>query len=285
MEKSKSRRKEPATLQVEGPEPQQESQLRVSADLANLSAVNYQAGATENKDANDGAQAANLSDANIDKVQVAQAAIDYRPKQRHISNMESIKALLRNFLHDLRGLQPDRSSICGGLLTQWLDIWQTDRKPALLIYVLGDASEQYKDRKLDFNNLESVDKVKTNLLEQQCSQKGACVYLAKMTSAVNNDPENAHELKMAISLHEIRELNGELAVNKPVTVGRQSIIQTSLLSERYHGTIARQNPYPSPAEGSPIIPTDTAKSFRDWVSPFQIPFSLAVLDGVILHHT
>ena len=273
MKKSKFRPKEPAALQVKGLE-SQGSQLRISADLANTSAQNQQAGATENPDTNNGAQAANTFDTNIDKVQVVQAAIDFTAKQCQVSDMESIKALLRNHMNDLDALPKDRSSsYCGGLLSQWLDIWRTDRNPALLIYVLGDATGQYKDRRLDVKNLESVDKLKTNLLEQQCCQKGACIYLAKMTSAVNTDPENAHELKMAISLHEVRELNGELAINKPVSVGRQSIIQKSLLSERYHGTIAQPGPYPSPVEGSPTIQTDTAKSFDDWVSPFHIPLS------------
>ena len=285
MEQSEFRRKELATLPAKSPESQEELQLLVSTDFTNLSALNHQAGATEKQDANDGAQAANIFDANIDKIQLAQAAVDYRPKQRQVSNMESIKALLRNFLVDIRGPQNDQSSYCGELLSQWLDIWRTDRNPALLIYVLGDTSEQYKDRRLDVNALESVDKIKTNLLEQQCSRKGACIFLAKMTSAVNTDPEDAHGLKTAISLHEIRELSGELAVNKPVTVGRQSIIQIGLLSQRYHGTIARRNSYGSPAEGPPVIQTDTAKSFQDWVSLFQSPSSLTVLDDVILHHT
>ena len=194
-----------------------------------------------------------------------------RPKNHQMFKMESIKALLQISLDHLKDSQTEHSSPLDGLLSQWLDVWREDRSHALLIYILGDDSNQYEHRKLDFNNLEAVDKFKANFLVRQCSQQGACLHLAKMTSVVDSDPDQALELKMAISLNEIHDLNGGLLVNKPIAIGKESIIQKSLLMDRYHRTVASQNPYPSPSEGSPVLQTDTSRGFQDWVSPFQVP--------------
>lgn len=270
MKQSKLPGEEPATLQEWGSKPQEELQLPVFADLTNLHAMSYQAGAMDIRDAIDGAQTTNAFDANIDITKVAQAAIGYRPKNHQASDMESIKALLRKFLDDIKEPQTERSSYFDGLLSQWLEIWRKDRTHSHLIYLLGDRSEQYEGRSLDYHDLETIDKIKTRLLEQQCLQRGVCLHLAKMTSAVNADPDDAFELKMAISLHEIRDLSGGLLGNKPVAVGRESLLQKGILKQRYHQRIARQNPYPSPTDGTPSVQTDTAKSFQDWVSPSHI---------------
>ena len=271
MDQSQTREKEPFTLQARAFQHHQESQLPVEADFTDMSDPRHRVAATKKRGATDGVLAANPFDANIDKIQLAQAAIGYRPKPDHVLKMESIKALLKNCLDDLKESQNKHSSYLDGLLSQWLDIWRQDRSHNLLIYILGGGSEQYKDRKLDFDDLETSDQIKKNVLEQQCSQQGACLHLAKLTSALDIDPDEALELKMAISLDEIRDLNGGLVVSKPVTVGRESIIQKSLLKERYHRTIAPRNPYPSPAEGSPTLGADTSKIFLDWVSLFQVP--------------
>lgn len=266
MDQSKSRGK-----RAWGFEPQEESQLPISADLANASALNHQR-ATGNMDAVDGGATGNAFDGNTDKVQVAQAAIGYRPKHHQDSNMDSVKELLRIFLDDVKEPQAERSSYFDGLLSQWLDTWRTNRTDPLLIYILGERIDQYRDGILDISDLDTIDKIKTDFIEQQCSQKGICLYLSKMTSAINRDPDHALEVKMAICLHEIRDFSGGLLVNKPVAVMPESIIQTEqYLKERYHGTVpddsvAQLNPYPSPSGGSPALRNGTAKSFQDWVS-------------------
>ena len=234
--------------------------------------------------ATDETQTASPFDDDTDITKLAQAAIRYREKYHQTPDMESVKALLRNFLDDIKESQTERSSYLDGLLSQWLDIWQRDRTHSLLIYVLGDRSEHYGNRMLDFNDLETVDKIKTRILEQQCSQQGVCLYLAKMKSAVDTDPNDDLELKMAISLHEISDLSGGLLGNKPVSVGRESILQKGMLKERCHQQIARQNPYPSPIEGTPSLQIDTAKSFEDWVSPsyFPLRYSLSMDSSQII---
>ena len=267
MEQSKSRGKEPATLQSRHSETREGSQLPLFTDL-DLADMFTEG---QSSDAIDGAQTENPFEVNvIDKIQVARTAIAYQPKHYQVSNMDSIKALMRNFL-EVKGPQNEHSSYFGGLLSQWLDIWRSDRTHALLIYVLSDGSEQYRNRKLDSNNLETIDKIKIDVLKQQCFQQDVCLHLAKMTSAVNTDPDDALELRMTISLHEIRDLDGGLLVNRPVTVGRDSVIQNSLLKERYHRTISCRKAYPSPTEGSPTLRTDIATIFQDWVSSFFVP--------------
>lgn len=263
------------TLQAWGPQTHQESQLPLDADFTNMSPPSHEAGATAKRDAIDGAHVVNYFDTQMNETQVAQAALDYGPKHHQVSNvdstMESTKALLHNFLDDLRESQTEHSFYLDGLLSQWLDIWRRDRSHALLIYVLGDGSEQYQDRKLARSNLDTIDKLKTGILERQCSEQGACIHLAKMKSTISIDSNEALELKMAINLREIRDLKGGLLVDKPVTVGRESIIQKALLKERYHRAIASRNPYPSPSEGSPTFGTKTSENFQDWVSSFQVP--------------
>ena len=233
--------------------------------------MGHEAAANEIGVASDGAQTAYLFGVDMDKAKIAQEAIDYRLENHQVSDMESIKALLRNFLDDINEPQTERSSYFDGLLSQWLSIWRIDRTHSILVYVLGDRSEQYGNRMLDFKDLDDIDKVKTRFLEQQCLQQGVCLYLSKMTSAINTDPNDALELKMAINLHEIRDLSGGLRINKPVSVRRESLIQKSILKERYHQQIAHQNPYPSPTENTSPRQMNTAKSFQDWVSPSHVP--------------
>ena len=268
MDLSEAPVKKPLTWKAWRPQTYEESQFPANADFANISAPSHRAGATAKRDALCGVQTVNSFDTKMNKTQVAQAALDYMPKHRQVSDMESTKALLRNFLDNLKQPQTEHSLYFHGLLSQWLNIWRKDRSHALLIYVLGDGSEQYKDRKLDHTNLETIDKIKKDLLELQCSHQGTCLHLARMTSAVNMDSDKTLELKMAISLHEMRDLDGGLLVDKPVSVGRDSIIQKDFLKERYHRAVASRNPYPSPSELSPTLQTNTAKSFQDWVSPF-----------------
>lgn len=272
MDLSETPAKEVLTLQAWRPQIHQESQLPLDADFAKMSAPSHEAGATAKRDAIDGAHTVNYFDAQVNETQVAQAALDYGPKHHQVSivdsNMESTKALLQNFLDHLKESQTEHSFYLDGLLSQWLDIWRRDRSHALLIYILGDGSEQYQDRKLARSNLETIDKIKTSILERQCSEQDACIHLARMQSIISMDSDEALELRMAVNLREIRDLNGGLLVDKPVTVGRESIIQKALLKERYHRAIASRNPYPSPSEGSPTFGTNTSKDFQDWVSSF-----------------
>ena len=171
--------------------------------------------------------------------------------------MDSVKGLLRIRLDDINEPHVERCPYFDGLLSQWLDIWRSYRTDPLLIYVLGERINQYRDDTLDINDLDTIDRIKTNFLEVQCSQKGICLYLAKMKSAINEDPDDPLQLKMAISLHGIRDLNGGLLVNKPVAVTPESIIQIEQsIKERYHGTVSSDtvaNPYPSPSGGSPTL--------------------------------
>lgn len=282
MDLSETPAKDLLTLQAWSPQTHQESQLPLYADFANMSAPSHEAGVTAERDAIDEAHTVNCFDAQMNETQVAQAALDYGPKHHQVSivdsNMESTKALLQNFLADLKESQTEHSFYLDGLLSQWLDIWRRDRSHALLIYVLGGGSEQYQDRILAPSNLETIDKIKTSILQRQCSEQGACLHLARMKSTVSIDSDEALELKMAINLREIRDLSGGLLVDKPVTVGRESIIQKALLKERYHRAVASRNPYPSPSEGSPTLGTNTSENFQDWVSSFQVSlfYSLSV---------
>ncbi|CAD6571107.1 MAG: hypothetical protein ASARMPRED_004203 [Alectoria sarmentosa] len=227
--------------------------------------MGHQAAANEIGVGSDGAQTAHLCGVDMDTTKIAQEAIDYRLENHQASDMESIKALVRNFLDEMNEPQTERSSYFDGLLSQWLSIWRIDRTHSILVYVLGDRSEQYGNRMLDSKDVDDIDKVKTRFLEQQCLKRGFCLYLSKMTSAINTDPDDALELKMAINLHEMRDLSGGLQINKPVSVRRENLIQKSFLTERYHQQIARQNPYPSPTENTSPRQMNTATSFQDWV--------------------
>ena len=259
-----------ATLQPWASEYHQESRLPFFTDLANVLDLSHKAGATENRDDMDASQTANISDANINITRVAQAAIDYSPQSGQVSDMQSVKALLRNFLDEILQMEMEHSAYFDGLLSQWLDIWRRDRTHSLLIYLLG-GEQSRNNCMLDFNDLEVVDKIRTRVLEQHCLQQGVCLYLARMTSAVNTVPDDTFKLKMDINLHEIRDLSGALLGNKPVAVRSESLLQTGMLEERYHQRSAPQNPYPSPTEATPSPQIHPAKSFQDWVSPSNVP--------------
>ena len=225
MEQSKPWGKEPATQQAWAFTPYEDSQLPLFTDYTNEL---------------DGVQTANAFDASIDATQIAQAAIDYRPKHHQALKMESIKALLRSFLDDIKEPQKERSSSFDGLLSQWIDIWRRDRSHSLLIYVLGDRSEQYGNRMPAFNDLETIDKTKVRVLEQHCLQQGICLHLAKLTRVVNTDPYNFSNLNVVASLHEMRDLSGRLLDIRPFTVENESILQNSILKENQQQQIVHQ---------------------------------------------
>ena len=267
----------PPTPQRWSPDSYEGSQLPISAAPTDVLTVSPRESATEDRDVVDGSQPEDASDASIDRSKIAQAALRPSPKNQQAFDMESVKALLRNFLDNVKEGETERSSYFDGLLKQWLDISRTDRAHNLLIYILGDRSGQYDDRMLDIQGLDSIDRTKLFVLDQQGLRREVCIHLAKMTSAMNTDPFNAPELNMAIRLHEMCDLKGEQLNIKPVAVKRENILQKSLFEERYHQQSAIRDPYSSLAERDTSVEIDTAKSFQDWASPPHVPCgSLAV---------
>lgn len=271
MEQLVSQGEKASTPQGWSPNSYEGSQLPISAAPTDVLTVSPRESATEDRDVVDGSQPEDASDTSIDKSDIAQAALRYSPKNQLAFDMESVKALLRNFLDNVKEGETERSSYFDGLLEQWLDISRTDRAHNLLIYVLGDRSGQYDNRMLDIQELESIDRTRLFFLDQQGLPRDVCVHLAKMTSAINTDPFNAPELNVAIGLHEMCDLKGEQLTIKPVAVKRENILQKGLLEERYHQQSAIKDPNPSPAERSFSVEIDTAKSFQDWASPLRIP--------------
>ena len=249
------------------PDSYEGSQLPISAAPTDVLTVSPRESATEDRDVVDGSQPDDTSDASMDRSKITQAALRSSPKNQQAFDMESIKALLRNFLDNVKEGETERSSYLDGLLKQWLDISRTDRAHNLLIYVLGDRSGQYDNRMLDIQGLDSTDRTKLFVLDQQGLRREVCVHLAKMTSAMNTDPINASELNVAIRLHEMCDLKGEQLNTKPVAVKRENIVQKSFLEERYHQQNAMRDSYPSVAKRSTSVEIDTAKSFQDWASP------------------
>ena len=277
MEQLNSQGKESVTLQAYRSKCHHQSHLPLITGCTDVLATRDHVDVDKTEDASNGAQTPDPFDVDIDPTKIAQTAISYSLENHQASDMESIKALLRNFLDDIKELQTENSSYFSGLISQWLSIWRTDRMYSLLIYILGDGSEKYGHRMVDFKDLDDIDKSKTRFLEQQCLQQPVCLYMAKMLSTVNTDPNNALNLKMVISLQELRDLSSELQINKPVAAGEESVIQKALLKERYHQQKARKKPSPSPTEGRPPIQIDTEKSFQDWVSTPHFPLYYPLL--------
>ena len=271
MEQLVSQRVVPPTPQRWSPDSYEGSQLPISTAPTDVLTVSSRESTTEDRDVVDGSQPEDASDASIDKSGIAQAALRCSPKNQQAFDMESVKALLRNFLDNVKEGETERSSYFDGLLKQWLDISRTDRTHNLLVYVLGDRSGQYDNRKLSIQGLESIDRTKLFVLDQQGLRREVCVHLAKMTSAMNTDPFNAAEVNVAIRLHEMCDLKGEPLNVKPVPVKRENILQKGLLEERYHQPSAIKDSYPSLTKGKNPVEIDTAKSFQDWASPPHVP--------------
>ena len=169
--------------------------------------------------------------------------------------MESVKALLRDFLDGVEGVEEvetERSSYFQGLLQQWLDIRRRDRDRTLLIYILGGRSEQYKSRELSLDNMETVHKISL--------QQGVGVYFAKMTSTITIAPYGPLEGKMDFSLEGVCDLSGGISgglpKNRSVAVGRKSVLHRSMLEERYK-------------QGTSFYRIGEARIFQDLVSLFQ----------------
>lgn len=247
-----------------------------------MSAPNLQDLATANTDDIGGTRATGTRvtdsfDTHTDLRQVADVALAFRPKDPQVFKMDTIRSMLRDFLDSLILPQPTHPTYLDGVLPQWLDVWKEDRSQALLIYVLGFGIDLYKGRTLDISNLYPIDLLKTRTLERQCSKHGVRIHLARMTSDVYPDPDNVSDLKTTSRLYEVHDLQRGLLVDKPFTVKNDSLLQKSLLRERYYRTVGDRGSHPPPCEGSPVPQPGIPRSYHDWVSLSRVPPSLLML--------
>ena len=267
IKSKKPRAKKTLGSQAQAPQNHHEPTILIYLDDDTLSTPKVQADNTADTHAIHGAQIADGVYPHTDETQVAQTARGSRPKNSHVFTMDITKPLLANFLDRLGQSHIGHPSYLDKVLSQWLAVWQEDPSHALLVYILDNGSGQHEDRELNLDNLEDTDRIKADLLLQQCSPQKVCLHLAKMTSTIRRNPTKPFHLNVAIDLYEIRDHNGALLIEKPVTVGRESIIQKSLLKDRS----------PSPSEGSPTLQTDTLRTFHDWVSSFLSSFYHSLL--------
>ena len=221
-------------------------------------------------------------DAGTAEMKIARAAVDYMTTHHQAFDIGSIKALLQRSLDAIRIPLIEYNSHLDDALSKWLDLRPRERNFSLLIYILGNKTDQYTNRNIRRVDLDAIDKVRARILDQQCLRRGACLYLAQMTSVVDNDPDDVFNLKMIIRLHDIRDLKGRILSHDPVAAERESIIQRNHLVDRYYQATDRREPYPSPSKRSPTSQTDLAKSFQDWVS--QLLLLLQAILSMTLSH-
>ena len=275
MVQTRARREETPPPQAQTP---QDQQVPVDTDHSDRSVPSSQATSTANTD--DATGETHATDSFDPHTDTTRAALDYRPKPHQGSKMYAIKALLQSVLDSFREPPTKPSSDLDELLSQWLGVWRENRRHSLLVYVLAPGSGQYQGRRPAVHNLDTIDQIMTGTLAQLCSKKGICLHLAKMTSAVNTSPDEVLDVKSTIQLLEIHHLRGGVLVDKPITIESESIIQRSLLRDRYHRCVAarKSNPF-----ASPVSRTDTSINFQDWVSLSRVSF-LSALDARISQH-
>ena len=261
-------------------------QIPVDAD-DRVCAPSHQAGASAHTDTVRESQGTDPSDHHTD---TTIAALQSCSMHRQMVGMDAIKAHLQDILDNLGQHQQDHqeehSDDLDELLLQWTDIWQNDRTKALLVYVLDDWHGLHNGQQLCVDSLHDNDKRRIyTLVLQQSIKLRTRLHLAKMTSVMSTNSNNLFDVRTAIELVEVHDLlGGKLSDNdKSIPITTQSIIQTSLLQDRYAQVVAAHKGHKTSSQGSSISKGETWQTFQDCVSPSEVYCSSA-LDACISHH-
>ena len=153
------------------------------------------------------------------------------------------------------------------LLGQWSTLSQKQEGPVPLVCILQDELGDYKRLPLSCASLEDADKHKMIFLQRQCSEKDVHVYLAKLTTSINDDVIGDDEVSNAtMEIHEIIDLDGHILVTQGVSIGKENLVPQDWLRARDSNDSGHNTPESSDHwEEAESRPGETTRQFKDWV--------------------
>ena len=119
------------------------------------------------------------------------------------------------------------------LLGQWTTFSERNDGPVPLVYIIDDELGDYKHQPLSCAPLKDADKHKVLFLQRQCLEKDVNVYLAKLTTSIDDDVAvDDEEPNTTMELHEITDLDGHLFVKQEVTIGKENLVSEDWFEDK-----------------------------------------------------
>lgn len=153
------------------------------------------------------------------------------------------------------------------LLDQWTMLTQRHEGPVPLVYILDDDLGEYKRRPLSCASLKDTDKHKVLFLQRQCSEKDVGVYLAKLTTSIDDDfHSNDEESNTTMELHEISDLDGHMFVEEEVRIQKEHLVHEDWFEYRGSNDSDYNTPEPlDPWEEVEPRSDEYTRHFKHWV--------------------
>lgn len=153
------------------------------------------------------------------------------------------------------------------LLGQWTTLFRRHEGPVPLVYILDDEVGNYKRQPLSCESLKDADKHKLLFLQRQCQEMDICVYLAKLTTSIDDDiVGNDEEINITMGLHEITDLDGHILVEQRVMIRKENLVPEDWFEYRSSNDSAYNTPEPSdPWEEVESRLYENTRHFKDWV--------------------
>ena len=153
------------------------------------------------------------------------------------------------------------------LLGHWTTLSQRHEGPVPLVYILEDELGDYKRLPLSSACLRDADKHKMIFLQRQCSEKDVHVYLAKLTTSIDDDVVGDDgESNSTMELQEVTDLDGQVFVTQEVLIEKENLIAEDWFEARDSNDSDFDTPEPSdPWEEAESRPDENTRHFKDWV--------------------
>ena len=153
------------------------------------------------------------------------------------------------------------------LLGHWITLSQRHEGPVPLIYILKDELEDYKSLPLSCTSLRDTDKHRMVFLQRQCSEKGVHVYLAKLTTSIDDDiAGDDGDSRTVMELHDIIDLDGHHFVTQQVRIAKENLMQEAWFEARDSNDSEYDTSESSDHwEEVESYPDKKMRHFRDWV--------------------
>ena len=155
------------------------------------------------------------------------------------------------------------------VLGHWTALSQKNGGPVPLVYILEDELGYYKRLPLTYAFLRDADKHKMTFLRRQCLEKDVLVFLAKLTTSIDDNTfGDDEEPNTNMELHDMMELDGQIFVTQDVSIEKQNIMPEEWFKARDSNDSDYDTPQPSnPWKDEDVEsgPDDKTRHFKDWV--------------------
>ena len=152
------------------------------------------------------------------------------------------------------------------LIRQWIISCERHDGPVPLVYVLDDDLGDYKHRPLIWASLKDADRHKVLFLQRQCLEKGVTVYLAKLTTSIDDSIAVGYEdSNITLDLHKITDLDGHCFLAQEVNIEKRNLISEDFFENRASNDSGYNTPGSSdPFEEIDLTADEQVRHFKHW---------------------